>query len=293
MDFYQEILQINKIYQGFSAEQKTLFDTLLSEILTFKDSRPEGIIRDDSLESVLNILLEGFSKQYLKIWRFICLPEVTFDSFSKQSTYVYSNKRYDTFSPAIKSDRLLRSILSKYIKDIEFYIVVDEWEAPLVRINNEFQLLSKPQKDLLIKHLISERNNLLKWINSLWHAENKEDLYYKFIFLADVINYYEFEASVNSLLKNQRASVLVGNLINFHQSDPNQNQKGIEELKKMSSTLLAQYSLEAILVKQELENSIYLNSEYPTELVYEMLSYYVNQPTLFYISDAKICTLPQ
>ena len=263
----------------------TIYRFLLSQ--TQLDNQKENAENNSLLATVS--VNSAISKQ-IDFWRFVCLPEVslgvnsnnTFDTWN----YTLGSERYDTLSPALQRDSEVIDGMRALGITPQLFYVLDDWEAPWLRSENTFKKLSKSEQKKALESLSEIRDVTSEWITK----QTKQFEPSGIIYFSSLINYQTFTDLMDVPLLESR---------NDYKNTMEEEKRFVKESSRriltdseayaIAQKRVIQYATEgSILANTFLANGIYLNSEYPVQVVWKKLTLFANLPTLFYVTDKEV-----
>jgi hypothetical protein len=262
-----------------------IYRFLLSQ--TQLDNQKEN---SDNNSLLATVSVNAAISKRIDFWRFVCMPEVSIDVNSNNTfdtwDYTLGSERYDTLSPALQRDSEIIDGMRALGITPQLFYVLDDWEAPWLRAENIFKKLSKSEQKKALEGLSDIRAVTSEWITK----QTKEFDPSGIIYFSSLINYRTFIDLMDMpLLESQvEYKIILEEEKNFVKKSSRRNPTDLEATA-IAQKRIIQYATEgSILANTFLGNGIYLNSEYPVQVVWKKLTLFADLPTLFYVTDKEV-----
>jgi hypothetical protein len=241
-------------------------------------------------ELLAEVAVQSAVSKTIDLWRFVCMPEISM--VSDQKTFIewlcnMGTERYDTLSPALKRDAELIASCKELGITPKLYFVLDDWEVPWLRSEQQFKSLSRPEQEKALDSLSSIRAQTENWIQE---TTQRCEITPGIVFFSSLINYQQFVDLMDApLLESQAQYNGVFNEERRFVIESTRRKLTNEEANKKTSLRVIQYATEGgILASTFLGSGIYLNAEYPVQVVWKKLTLLSDLPTLFYVTDKEV-----
>lgn len=263
----------------------SLFQRLLDEC-----KKPEMNGNKENNLLLARASIRAIQKGTMPLWRFVCMPRIGMvakDSMFERWTCEIGDTRYDTLSPALSRDFNIIELVRRHEITPNLYYVLDDWEVPWLRTESDFNKLFKDEKEKALQNLFSIRTQTKDWITGTTKAFN--NVPNQILFFSELIDYQSF-CDLMDAPRLEATEAYQGTFEQEYQfikkADFFMNDF---ERRRAAMRRIIQYATEgSILANTSLGQGIYLNSEYPVQVVWKKLTLFAELPTLFYVTDKDV-----
>ncbi len=250
-------------------------------------------MRDNANNNILlaQIAIQAAISRRMDFWRFVCMPEISM--VKDGSKFVDWNceigsPRYDTLTSALDRDSEILAGLQQLGIKPQLYFVLDDWEVPWLRSEQDFRALSRSEQQKALEALSGIRQQTTNWINE--NAGKNSVANSGIIYFSSLIGYQRFvdlmdaprlesESTYQGVFSEEKRFVI----------ESARRVLTRQEADAKTGRRIIQYATEgSILANTFLTNGIYLNAEYPVQVVWKKLTLLADLPTLFYVTDKEV-----